>query len=496
MPQTRFVLSKALQMGLKPIVVLNKIDRPHADPDRVLNETFDLFVELGANDEQLDFMHCYASAIEGYAMREIDESSDSLAPLLDLILEGCPSPEGDSSGPFLMQATSVAFDDYLGKQAVGRIQQGTIQKNASVRLMRPDGSSSRHNITRLEGHLGLAKIELDEAGVGDIVCISGLPEVAIGDTVGGLEIDSPLPPIDIEAPTVSVDITINDGPFAGRSGKHVTLNKIKDRLLREKRANVSYDICEKDERTMTLQGRGELHLAVLLEAMRRESYEFCVAKPEVIIKEVDGVKQEPIALAHVSVPEEYSGTVIEQLASRKGEMQTLHTDAHGITSLEYHIPVRGLVGYRNEFLTSTKGLGILTSTFDHYGPWKGDIIGRRRGTLVSMNQGKATGYSCFNLEDRGELFCAPGDEVYEGMVVGENSRENDLVVNITKGKQLTNVRASGSDENVLLSPPRQFTLEQAIGYIDDDELAEVTPDSIRLRKRHLTEVERNRNKRK
>lgn len=492
MPQTRFVLSKALAMGLRPLVVLNKIDRPHAEPDRVLNETFDLFVELGATDEQLDFAHCYASAIEGYAIRELDDVRENLSPLLDMIVEKTPAPSGDSSHPFLLQATTLYFDDYLGRQVCGRILQGKIRQGQTVKRIDRDGKGTTHAITRVESHLGLQRIEVDEASVGDIVYLSGIPEVYIGDTICAPEWSEPLPPIRIDPPTVSIDLSINNGPFVGQSGSHVTMNKIRDRLFKEKRSNVSYNISERDERTITIEGRGELHLAILLEAMRREGFEFCVARPTVILREENGRRQEPIAKADVTVPEEYSGTIIEQLALRRGEMHHLQTDEHGLCQMQFQIPVRGLVGYRNDFLTSTKGLGILTSVFDKYEDWKGEIIGRRRGVLVSMCAGRANAYASFQLKDRGELFTRPGDGVYEGMIVGENSREGDLLVNITRAKQLTNIRAAGSDENLLLPPPRQFTLEQAIGYINEDELVEITPDAIRLRKRHLSEAERNR----
>lgn len=491
MPQTRFVLSKALQMGLSPLVILNKIDRPHADPERVLNETFDLFVELGANDKQLDFKYCYASALKGYALKELTDPAENFKPLLDMIVEHTPAPSGDINKPFLMQAMTIYFDDYLGKQACGRILEGLVKKGDLVKQIIPGGGESSHKITQIEGHLGLQKIELDEASVGDIVSLSGIPEVNIGDTICAPEYKEALPPLYIELPTVSIDITINDGPLAGKSGKHVTLNKIKERLLKEKRGNASYEIKEKNENTITVSGRGELHLAVLLEAMRRESYEFCVGRPQVIIKEINGVKQEPLALAYVVVPQDYSGVIIEQLSSRKGEMQHLHTDEAGMTKMKFLIPTRGLVGYRNEFLNSTKGLGILTSTFDQYAPWKGEISSRRGGALISMCDGKASAYASFSIEERGELFTAPGDEIYEGMIVGEHSRDNDLLVNLAKGKKLTNVRASGKDENLILRPPRLFTLEQAIGFIVDDELVEVTPSAIRLRKKYLTETERN-----
>ena len=498
MPQTRFVLSKALKMGLKPLVILNKIDRPNADPDKVLNETFDLFVELGANDEQLNFRYCYASALQGYAQQHLNDPKENLEPLFKLVVDAVPPPPGEMEQPFLIQCSSVSYDDFLGKQACGRILNGFVKKGQQVLHINKEGKETKYTISMIEGYHGLQKVEMAEAGVGDIVCLSGVPDVTIGDTLCAPEKKIVLPPIHIESPTVSIDIMVNDGPFVGKSGKHVTMNKIRERLLREKRSNVSYEIHEPagTQNKITVAGRGELHLAVLLEAMRRESFEFCVSKPQVILKQVDGQKQEPYAKVFVDVPQEYSGGVIEQLSTRKGEMQFLHTNDQNICQIIFLIPMRGLVGYRNEFLTTTRGLGVMTSTFETYGPWKGEITGRTRGVLISMCAGKTNAYGCFNLEDRGTLFTAPGDDVYEGMICGEHNRDNDLLVNVTKAKQLTNVRASGSDENILLTPPRKFNLEQAIGFIDDDELVEVTPDAIRLRKKFLSEVDRNRNKKK
>lgn len=496
MPQTRFVLSKSLKMGLKPIVVLNKIDRPHADPERVLNETFDLFVELGASDEQLDFRYCYASGLSGYAMMKLDDPKVDFCPLLDLIIEATPAPEGDLAAPFLLQTTQLGYDDFLGRQACGRILQGQVKKGQPILHINRAGEKQRCTISRVEGYRGLEKLEMESAGVGDIVSLSGAPEVTIGDTLCDPANPVQLPPIHLDEPTVSIHILVNDGPLVGKSGKHVTLNKIRDRLMRERRANISYQIGEadSDQQKITVAGRGELHLAVLLEAMRREGYEFCVSKPQVILKVVDGVTMEPIDRVSIEVPETYAGGVIEQLGKKRGEMQHLNTDEQGITHVEFLIPTRGIMGYRNEFLTMTRGLGIMTSVFETYAPFKGEIPGRTRGVLISMGPGKTNAYACFNLSDRGELFVSPGDEVYEGMIVGEHSRDNDLLVNIIKGKQLTNVRASGSDENIILSPPRKFNLEQAIGYVNDDEWIEVTPDSLRLRKEFLSEVERKRKK--
>ena len=494
MPQTRFVLSKSLKMGLKPIVVLNKIDRPHADPDRVLNETFDLFSELGATDEQLDFKYCYASGLSGFAMHQLNDPRTDLKPLFELIIEAVDAPKGSLDNPFLMQAATLSYDDYVGRQACGRILEGKVKKGQPIIHSDPNGKQTRATVTRIQGWLGLEKIEMEEAGVGDIVVISGIPEVTIGDTLCDPNNIKILPPIKLDEPTVSIDVTVNSSPFVGKSGKHVTMNKIRDRLERERRSNISLRIegSNTDQDKITVAGRGELHLAVLIEAMRREGYEFSISKPQVVLKMIDGVENEPMEKVHIEVPEEYSGKVIEELSKRKGEMRHLHTNEHGITEMEFIMPTRGLMGYRSEFLTQTRGLGILTSIFEDFQPTKGAIPGRARGVLISNGPGKTNAYACFNLQERSTLFTSPGDEVYEGMVVGENTRDNDLVVNVTKAKQLTNVRASGSDENIILTPPRRFTLEQAIDYIQDDELIEVTPDSIRMRKIILSEVERNR----
>src|SRR3990167_4011696 len=497
MPQTRFVLSAALKMGLKPIVVLNKIDRPHANPDRALNLTFDLFLELGANDDQLDFSYIYASGVNGYAIQKVADEPKDLTPLFELIIKKAPAPSGNLDLPFLMQAATLSYDDYVGRQACGRILEGKINKNSTVTRVDRKGDHKNHKIVRIEGHLGLKKIEIEEAGAGDIVTLSGIPEVEIGDTLCDSNHIQQLPPITLGEPTVSVEFLINTSPFVGRDGKHVTMNKLRERLVREKRANISLkieDIPGRDD-AIRVSGRGELHLAVLIEAMRREGYELAVSKPKVITKEMDGVLMEPMENVHVEVPENFSGMIIEDLSKRKGEMRSLQTSEHGLTTMQFLVTTRGLMGYRSEFLTRTSGLGILASIFESFWPWKGDMAGRSRGVMISNSKGKANGYALFNLQERGKLFVTPTDEVYEGMIVGEHSRDNDLVVNATKAKQLTNVRAAGSDENILLTPPILFTLETAIDYIEEDELVEVTPHFIRLRKVHLTENERKRQSR-
>lgn len=497
MPQTRFVLSAALKIGLRPILVLNKIDRPHADPDKTLDLAFDLFMELGANDEQLDFPYIYASGAQGYAIRSLKDEPKDLSPLFDLILQSCPPPPGNLNLPFLMQAATLSYDEYLGRLATGRVLEGKIAKGAAVTRVDRNGNHTQHRITKIEGHLGLKKVELEDAGAGDIVSLAGVAEIDIGDTLCSTDQIVQLPPITLAEPTVSIEMTINTSPMAGREGKHVTMNKLRERLTKEKRANISLhieDISGRDD-AIRVSGRGELHLAVLIEAMRREGYELAISKPTVITKTVDGIVMEPMERVHVEVPEEFSGTVIDDLLRRKGEMRSLSTSEQKLTTLQFLVPTRGLMGYRNDFLTRTSGLGVLTSIFEIFAPWKGDIAGRSRGVLIANSSGKANGYALFNLQERGALFVTSGDEVYEGMIVGEHARENDLVVNATKAKQLTNIRAAGSDENIILTPKRKMTLEQAIGYINDDELVEVTPRSIRLRKLYLTELERKRHAR-
>lgn len=485
MPQTRFVLSKALKMGLRPIVVINKVDRPNATPDKVLDETFDLFVELGATDEQLAFHHIYASALNGWAINHLEDEHKDITPLLDMILEAVPEPSGDPNKPFLMQAMSLGYDDYVGRQATGRILNGKVKKGQKVRLAKSDGKESFHTITRIEGHSGLQRVELAEAGKGDIVILSGIEEIQLGDTITESDSKETLPPVSIDPPTLSIEIMANGGPFAGREGKHVTFNKIRERLYREQRSNISLKIEEIRGTTdaVSVSGRGELHLSVLLEAMRREGFEMAISKPKVILKTIDGVQCEPIERVFIDVPEEYSGKIIEQFAARKGEMHHLAVNEHGISEMEFLIPTRGLMGYRNDFLTTTRGLGIMSTLFECYQPLKGEIPGRETGALISMNTGKATTYAIEQLQDRGVMYVSPGDEVYEGMVVGEHNRDNDLVVNITKTKQLTNFRASGSEDLSMITPAKKVLLERAIGTVEDDELVEITPYNIRLRKR-------------
>ncbi len=494
MPQTRFVLSKSLEIGLKPIVVLNKIDKPGADPDRVLNETFDLFAELGATDAQLDFRYIYASGIKGVAMKHLEDPQVNMTPLLQLIVDEVAPPPADISLPFLMQISTISYNDFVGRGGCGRILQGIIEKGATVARIDSTGKTTTHKITRIEGHQGLEKIQQNDACAGDIVVLSGIEDIMIGDTLCHPDHPQQLPPITLEEPLVSIDISVNSAPFVGKDGQHVTMNKIKERLLQEERANISLKFTYPSQEAVRVSGRGELHLAVLIETMRRERFEMSLGKPQVVRKKVDDKILEPMQKAHVEIPEEFSGAVIEELAKRKGVMQHLQTNEYGLSKMEYIVPTRGLIGFRNKFLTMTRGRGILTAVFLSFAQDQGLIPTRARGVLISDRAGKVNGYACFNLQERGTLFVNPGDEVYEGMIVGENAKENDLIVNICRGKQLTNVRASGTDENIILEPPRRFTLEQAIDYIEDDELVEVTPSFIRMRKKHLTENDRKRNR--
>jgi GTP-binding protein len=492
MPQTRFVLSKSLKMGLKPILVINKIDKPNANVDRALNLTFDLFVELGATDEQLDFKHIYASGIGGYAIKEMNDEKVDMTPLFDMILDAVDAPQGDEKGLFLMQVSTLSYSDYLGRQVTGRVLSGSVKPGQQVLLSGENGKSELYKITKVEGYRGIKKVEFQEGTTGDIICLSGLTNAMIGDTVSDPNNSKRLPPIPLDEPTISVKFMVNSSPLVGKEGKHVTMNKIRERLLKEKRANISYKINDSGDDAIEVCGRGELHLSVLIETMRREGYEFSISKPVVVLKKIEGEIFEPFERVFIEVPEEFSGSIIETLSKRKGEMQNLSTNEHGISSIEFVMPMRGLMGYRSDFLTQTKGKGILTSLFHSYQPHKGEIEGRHNGVLISNSPGQATAYSIFGLQDRGIMFIQPGQETYEGMVIGEHNRDNDLVVNPVRGKQLTNVRASGSDENIILTPPRILNLEQAIDFIEVDELIEVTPKSIRLRKAELTENDRKR----
>ena len=483
MPQTRFVLKKALALGLKPIVVINKIDRKDARPDEVVNLTFDLMVELGANDEQLDFPIVYAVAREGKAWLELSEPSDDLTPLFETILKYIPEAVADTDAPFQLQVSNLDYSDYLGRIAIGRVLRGTLRKGDSVLRLTRNGEV-RSRITKLYTHLGLTRVETDEVSAGDIIALTGVDEVQIGDTLTDPAAPDALPVRGVDEPTVSVTFSPNTSPFAGREGKYVTSRHVKDRLDRELLTNVALRVEELGSESYRVSGRGELHLSVLIEQMRREGYEFSVSRPEVILKEVDGKVFEPFEHVVADVPEAAMGGVMESLSSRRGTLINM-TQEVGRARLEFSIPSRALFGYRTNFLSMTQGEGLLNHTFDGYEPLVGGLKTRQGGSLVAMEPGEVFAYSIFKLQDRGVFFIDPGTEVYVGMIVGANSRTGDMNVNVTKNKKMTNVRASASDDNITLTPPKKLTLEEALEYITDDELLEITPKSVRLRKRTL-----------
>ena len=491
MPQTKYVLKQALEHGLCPIVVINKIDRPNSTPDQVVDMVFDLFVDLGANEKQLDFPIIYASAKNGFAKKELEDESKDMKPLFETILEHVSDPDGDENEPLQMLVTNIEYDEYLGKLGTGRIYNGSLRKNQEVTLIKRDGELVNYKVTRIFGYEGLKKIEMETAVCGDIITIAGLDKIDIGETVADKENPKALPVIDIDEPTLAMTFSVNNSPFAGKDGKYVTSRNLIERLEKELQHNVSMRVEATDSPdSYIVKGRGELQLSILLENMRREGYEVQVSKPEVIMRTVNGIKEEPIELAIIDVADEFVGVVIEKIGIRKGEMINMIQGTDGYTRLEFKVPARGLIGFRNEFLTETRGTGILNHSFYDYGEYKGELITRRRGVLISMDAGTSVGYSLNNLQPRGILFISPGVDVYEGMIVGEHSRENDLVVNVCKGKKLTNTRAAGSDDALKLAPPKEFTLELALEYIEDDELVEITPNNIRLRKKFLTENER------
>ena len=494
MPQTRFVTQKAFAQGLSPIVVVNKIDRPGARPDWVIDQVFDLFDRLGATDEQLDFPIIYASALNGVAGLDPEDMKEDMTPLFEAIVEKVHPPQVELDMPFQMQISSLDYSSYLGVIGIGRIKRGKARTNMPVKVVGADGKSRSGRILKIMGYHGLERVDVEEATAGDIVCITGLDELNISDTLCDPECVEALPALTVDEPTVSMMFYVNTSPFAGKEGKFVTSRNIRERLEKELLHNVALRVEDTESPDkFRVSGRGELHLSVLIENMRREGYELAVGCPEVIVKEIDGVKQEPYENVMIDVEESHQGAVMEQLGLRKGEMTNMVPDGKGRIRMEFLVPARGLIGFRSEFLTMTSGTGILNSTFSHYGDIKeGDVIKRQNGVLVSMINGKTLGYALFNLQDRGRLFIDPNIEVYEGQIIGIHSRGNDLVVNPTKAKQLTNIRASGSDENILLTPPIRFSLEQALDFIDDDELVEVTPQSIRLRKKLLKEHERKR----
>lgn len=486
MPQTKYVLKKALEQGHRPIVVINKIDRPMARPAEVLDMVFDLFVDLNANELQLDFPVIYASAKNGIAKHNLEDTNEDIIPLFEAILDNVEDPDGSADLPFQFLVTNIEYDNYVGKIGTGKIHNGTVKLGEEVVLLKRDGERLIYRVSKLIGYEGLKKIDIKEASAGDIVSIAGIEKLDVGETVACRINPMPLPVIDIDEPTLAMTFMVNNSPFVGKDGKFVTSRQIWDRLMKELQSNVSMKV-EKQNSTdsFTVKGRGELQLSILIENMRREGFELQVSKPQVIFKEEDGKVTEPIELALVDVADEYVGVVIEKLGIRKGEMINMVQGSDGYTRLEFKIPARGLIGFRNEFLTDTKGTGILNQSFYEYELFKGAIPTRTRGVLVAMEGGTTLAYGLDGLKDRGTLFFGPGVDVYEGMIVGEHSRSNDLVVNVCKGKKLTNMRASGSDDNVKLAPPRAFTLEQALEYIEDDELLEVTPTFIRMRKKEL-----------
>ena len=492
MPQTRFVTQKAFALGLKPIVVINKIDRPGARPDWVVDQTFDLFDRLGATDEQLDFPIVYASALNGYANLDGDASGGDMTPLFETIIEKVSPPAVDLEGPFQMQVSSLDYNSYVGVIGIGRIQRGSIKSNAQVTIVSREGETRRGRVLQILGFKGLERIEVQEARAGDIIAFTGVEKLDISDTLCDPEAVEALPPLTVDEPTVTMTFQVNTSPFAGREGKFLTSRQIRDRLQKELQHNVALRVEDtEDPDKFKVSGRGELHLSVLIENMRREGYELGVSRPEVIIKEIDGEKCEPFEFVTVEVEELHQGAVMEKLGERKGDLLNMVPDGKGRIRLEYMMPSRGLIGFQTEFMTATSGSGLLYHVFDHYGPMKkGELGSRQRGVMVSMVQGKALAYALYALQERGELFLVHADEVYEGMLVGIHSRSNDLVVNPTKAKQLTNIRAAGSDENLILTPIQKMTLEQALEFIDEDELVEVTPTSIRLRKKLLQEHER------
>jgi GTP-binding protein len=493
MPQTKFVLKKSLELQLRPIVVINKIDRAEARPTEVLDEVFDLFVELSASDEQLDFPYIFASAKTGVAKRSLDEAGADLVPLFETILERVIPPPGDEEAPLQMQVTTIEYDNFLGRMALGRIYHGQIRSGEIIALVKADGTIERGKVTKLLGFEGLRKVERESARAGEIVFVSGFPEVNIGETFADTEHPRPLPPLSIGEPTLSMHFMVNTSPFAGREGKYVTSRNLRERLFRELRTNVALKVEETAETDVfKVSGRGELHLAILIETMRREGYELAVSRPEVIYKEIAGERFEPVERLTIDVQEEFLGVVMEKLGPRRAEMKNMVHSGNGYIRLDFDISARGLIGYRNEFLTDTRGTGILNHVFLEYQPHKGEIPSRNRGVLISMEEGESVTYALDGIQQRGALFIAPVTPVYEGMIIGEHSRPTDLVVNPCKKKHLTNIRSSTAEEAIVLTPPRILSLEQAIEFIAEDELVEVTPKSIRLRKRHLSDHDRRR----
>ncbi len=487
MPQTRFVLKKALELDLKPIVVVNKIDRPEARPLEVVDETIDLFIDLDATEEQLEFPVVYASSKEGYAMLEIDDTAENLEKLFKTIISEVPAPEGDPEDGLQMLISNIDYDEYVGRIAVGKINRGTLEYGQTVAVCKKDGTTVNSKVGKIYIYEGLKRTETQKVSVGDIVCISGLGDINIGETLCATERIEPLPVIEVDEPTLSMNFLVNNSPFAGKEGTYVTSRHLRDRLFKEIETNVSLKVEETDSADcFKVSGRGELHLSILIETMRREGYEFQVSKPQVIMKEVDGKRMEPVELLVIDVPEEYVGNVIEKLGNRKAEMVNMQPINNGsYTRIEFRIPSRGLIGYRSEFLTDTKGNGIMNSMLDGFEEYKGEIQGRQRGAMVAWETGDSVTYGLYNAQGRGRLFIGAGVPVYEGMIVGENAKNEDLTINVCKKKHITNTRASGSDDALRLTPPAQLSLEQCLEFIEDDELVEITPKNIRLRKKIL-----------
>lgn len=492
MPQTRFVLKKALDQKLKPIVVLNKIDRPNARPDEVIDQVFDLFVELGADDEQLDFSVLYASALNGTSGYEPEEQAETMEPIFDRIVEKVPAPVDSGGEPLQLQVTLLDYNDYVGRIGIGRITRGKIKVGDQVVVMKQDGSKKTFRVTKLFGFLGLKRIEINEAKAGDIVAVSGMDKINIGETICPVDYPEALPPLHIDEPTLQMTFLVNNSPFAGREGKYITSAKIEERLKTQLETDVSLRVDPTDSPdAWIVSGRGELHLSILIENMRREGYELQISKPQVILKEIDGKTCEPMERVQIDVPEEYTGAVMESIGERKGEMLDMINHGNGQVRLIFKVPSRGLLGYTTEFMSQTRGYGILNHTFSDYEPViKGFVGGRRQGVLVALENGKASTYGILHLEDRGTIFIEPGTEVYAGMIVGEHNRENDLTVNITREKHLTNIRSAHKDQTSIIRKTRDMSLEEAIQYLDDDEYCEVTPESIRLRKKILNKNER------
>ena len=493
MPQTRFVTKKALALGLKPIVVINKIDKPSARPSWVIDQTFELFDNLGATDEQLDFPIVYASGLSGFAKLEETDESNDMRPLFETILKHTPAPSGSADETLQLQISQLDYDNYTGRLGIGRILNGRIKPGQVVAVMNHEEQVAQGRINQLLGFQGLERVPLEEAEAGDIVIISGIEDIGIGVTITDKDNPKGLPMLSVDEPTLTMDFMVNTSPLAGTEGKFVTSRQIRDRLQKELLTNVALRVEDTaDADVFRVSGRGELHLTILLENMRREGFELAVGKPRVVFREINGQKCEPYENLTVDVPDENQGAVMEELGRRRGELTNMESDGNGRTRLEYHIPARGLIGFQGEFMTLTRGTGLMSHVFDDYAPVKPDMPSRHNGVLVSQEQGEAVAYALWNLEDRGRMFVSPNDKVYEGMIIGIHSRDNDLVVNPLKGKKLTNVRASGTDEAVRLTTPIKLTLEGAVEFIDDDELVEITPQSIRLRKRYLSELERRR----